>query len=355
MNSLARSAVREGAGRILRLAPTRLWRALFPKAGVGVCYHLISDTPVAHLKHYPILGAAQFETDLDYLQSQYGFIAYQELSERRAATHPVRDNAAILTFDDGFSQCADVAAPILKRRGIPAVFFVITSLIDNRVMFRETEAALCIDRLLKLPVHEVEAIAAELDLASPPAAGRDPVEIAGLCHADRSLWPLLRRLLTLGPDDAALLHGLSARLGVDPAGYLQTVQPYLTTDQIRRLHADGFVIGAHSRDHRALQTLTPEDAEREIVESCRAIAAITGQASVPFAFPYFGGGLDRAWLEGVRSRNPVVGLYFDTDGVNEDAPFVVQRVFGERFGRESSLDAILRRAWARSTAWRRRT
>jgi len=47
-------------------------------------------------------------------------------------------------------------------------------------------------------------------------------------------------------------------------------------------------------------------------------------------------------------------LFFDTDGVREDESFVVQRVFGERFSRDRTLDAILRRAWADPAAWRRR-
>ena len=145
-----------------------------------------------------------------------------------------------------------------------------------------------------------------------------------------------------------------ARLGIEPQSYLQKVQPYLTTQQIRQLQADGFTIGAHSRSHQRLQGLPRDEAEREIVESCRIIRDITGQSSVPFAFPYFGGELDRAWLRRMREQHDFIGLFFDTDGLREDEPFVVQRVFGERFGPDRTMDAILRRAWARRPAWRRR-
>jgi len=163
-------------------------------------------------------------------------------------------------------------------------------------------------------------------------------------------------LLELPASEESLVRGLLARLGIDSRSYLQRAQPYLTTDQIRQLHADGFAIGAHGCSHRRLQDLSRADAEHEIVESCRIVRDITGQLTVPFAFPYFGGGLDRAWLAGLRAQHPSIGLFFDTDGVREDELFVVQRVFGERFSRDRSLDAILRRAWARArpAAWRRR-
>ena len=153
--------------------------------------------------------------------------------------------------------------------------------------------------------------------------------------------------------DAKILDPLCERLGVQPEAYLRATQPYLTRAQIRALHADGFTIGAHSRSHRYLGDLSPQEAEAEIVESCRVIQEITGQASVPFAFPYFGGRLDRAWLGDLRRRHEMIGLYFDTDGLREDEPFVVQRVFGERFTRDATLEAILRRAWAQRPAWRR--
>jgi peptidoglycan/xylan/chitin deacetylase (PgdA/CDA1 family) len=167
--------------------------------------------------------------------------------------------------------------------------------------------------------------------------------------------PLLRWLLQLPASEEPRVQGLLARLGVDFRGYLRQAQPYLTRQQLRQLHADGFTIGAHSCSHRRLQDLTRADAEHEIVESCRIVRDITGQPNVPFAFPYFGGGLDRAWLAEVRAQHEFIGLFFDTDGVREDEPFVVQRVFGERFSRERSLDGILRRAWADPAAWRRRT
>jgi len=363
MKSLVRSAVRRAADRTLHLAPMPMWRRLFPKTELGVCYHMVSDSPGPHIKHYRVLDGAAFEADLDYLQANFDFISYEQLVQRRGAANQARDNAMVLTFDDGFAECASVVAPLLQRRGVSCVFFVITDLIDNNVLFRESEASLCIDAILKLPVETVEALVDELGLREEVQAQSarllDPallsLDIAGLgAEPDPRLRPLLHWLLNLPADEVEVLARLRERLGIEPQRYLRQAQPYLTTAQIRQLHADGFTIGAHSRTHRRLQQLSRAEAELEIVESCRAIRDITGQASVPFAFPYFGGDLDRTWLGQVREHNDVVGLFFDTDGLREDEPFVVQRVFGERFGPDLTMDAILRRAWSRRPAWGRR-
>jgi peptidoglycan/xylan/chitin deacetylase (PgdA/CDA1 family) len=368
MISLVRGA-RRLAGQILRatplhVAPLELWRNLVPKADVAVCYHMVRDDPVPHLKHYRILDTQTFASDLDYLGDRFQFVTYEELARRRSSMTAQQRNALILTFDDGFAECATVVAPLLRRRGLRCVFFVITDLIDNQVLFRESAASLGIEAILRMPLAQVEAITAEAGLGALLRAGANdslseplatlPSGVADLApNMDPRLVPLLRWLLQLPASEEPLLHGLLARLGIDSRDYLQKAQPYLTSEQLRRLHADGFTIGAHSCSHRRLQELSRADAEREIVESCRIVRDITGQASVPFAFPYFGGGLDRGWLAGLRDRHPLIGLFFDTDGVREDEPFVVQRVFGERFSHDRSLDAILRRAWADPAAWRR--
>ena len=363
MISLARSA-RKTARQVLHIAPLVLWRKLVPKSELGFCYHIISDCPVPHVKHYRVLDTATFESDLDYLQDRFEFITYEQLVQRRASTSRTRDNSVILTFDDGFAECATVVAPLLRRHGLSCVFFVITDLIDNHVMFRESAASLCIEAILQMPFERLKPITAELALGARlrPAPGTAlsepttlPLEVADLGpKLDPRLLPLIRWLLQSSPSDERLVVGLLARLGVDTRSYLQKAQPYLTTAQIRQLHAEGFAIGAHSCSHRRLQDLPRAEAAQEIVESCRIVRDITGQTTVPFAFPYFGGGLDRIWLAQLREQHDFIGLFFDTDGLREDEPFVVQRIFGERFSRDGNLDAILRRAWARPSAWRRR-
>ncbi|HEY1491234.1 MAG TPA: polysaccharide deacetylase family protein, partial [Steroidobacteraceae bacterium] len=361
----ARRAAHRAAHRILHAAPLRLWRRLVPKSELGVCYHVVADGPVAHIKHYRYLDTASFAADLDYLERRFRFMTYEELCRARAAPPPTPGNSVILTFDDGFAECATVVAPLLRRRGLRCVFFVITDLIDNQVLFRESVASLCIEAIMGMPFGQVAALAEESGLgallqADPGASLSAPTTTRPLGLAeldpqlDPRLLPLLGWLLQLPHSEEARATALLARLGIDARGYLQQVQPYLTSAQIRQLHADGFTIGAHSCSHRRLQELSPQEAEHEILESCRRIRALTGQSSVPFAFPYFGGGLDRAWLARLRAQHDFLGLFFDTNGVCADEPFVVQRVFGERFTSDRSLDAILRRAWAHPAAWRRR-
>ena len=115
----------------------------------GDCAGPAADGPVRHLKHYRFLDPETFQSDLDYLAARFELLTYGELARRRSSVATKR-NSAILTFDDGFAECATIVAPLLRQRGLSCVFFVITDLIDNRVLFRESAASLCIEALLRM-------------------------------------------------------------------------------------------------------------------------------------------------------------------------------------------------------------
>lgn len=90
-------------------------------------YHIISDNPPAHIKYlYPVRSIKQFEKDLVFLQKHF-----------TASDFPVKGNNPqfVLSFDDGLSEDYDIIAPILKKRNIPAIFFVNSAFVDNKDMF----------------------------------------------------------------------------------------------------------------------------------------------------------------------------------------------------------------------------
>jgi peptidoglycan/xylan/chitin deacetylase (PgdA/CDA1 family) len=327
---------------------------MFPEAVLCPCYHMVSDRPVPHLQHYKFLGPAEFELDLRYLENHFQYVSYEQILDIRSAADRRANPSVCLTFDDGFAECLSVVRPILLRHGATCIFFIVTDLIDNRDVFFETRASLCVDAVLKRPIDEVEALfldlglQAKLRVAEATFRNSVPVEMARQWMTfEPRVRPMVIWLLMTQPEDADLVDQLCRRLDVNVEKYVQLRKPFLSAEQILQLRSDGFTIGAHSCSHRRLQTLSKEEAEREIVESCRTIRDLTGQASVPFAFPYFGSGLDRQWLAELRQRYPFIGLFFDTQGLRRDSSFVVQRMFGERIDETGSLDRLLRRAWLR--------
>ena len=63
-------------------------------------------------------------------------------------------------------------------------------------------------------------------------------------------------------------------------------QPLLTWSQVEEMSAAGVAMGAHSRSHPDLTTLSRRDAEGEIASSRRMIEDRVGSAVEVFAYPY---------------------------------------------------------------------
>jgi len=317
---------------IARLIPAGLYPRLVRRSSLDFFYHAVSDAPLPHIRHlYPVVPVADFEAALRYLQARYTFITYQQLHQHRLAGQPLPPDAIHLSFDDGFAECFDVVRPLLQKYKIPGTFFLATDWIDNRQMFYRNKASLAIQRIGELSADALDALLAQLH--------------SQLGLAVDSAKALIDWLKGLRNQDEPQIDALCALLDVDWRGFLEDQQPYLTSDQIRQMQAQGFTIGAHTRSHTKLIDLSPEQIEAELAGSCRQVAEICGAATVPFSFPHSAWGVDRGWLADIRARHPEIGLLFDTKGLRQDEPFMVNRVWAERplsvAGRLHPIPAVL--------------
>jgi peptidoglycan/xylan/chitin deacetylase (PgdA/CDA1 family) len=75
--------------------------------------------------------------------------------------------------------------------------------------------------------------------------------------------------------------------------------PMMTWDEVRRLHASGVEVGAHSRSHAELDVLGREQCHDEIAGSRRRLADELGVAVMSFAYPH--GYHSRSVVEAVRA------------------------------------------------------
>ena len=88
-------------------------------------YHMISGRELLHIKNlYPYKNEKEFTADLDFLLRHFRPVTLWDVIASTRGGGPLPSRSFLLTFDDGFREMADVVAPILLRKGVPAVFFV---------------------------------------------------------------------------------------------------------------------------------------------------------------------------------------------------------------------------------------
>lgn len=272
-------------------------------------YHMVSDDDVAHVKHlYRYKNVKTFRAELDFILRHYSPISLRDLLDHLGGRAALPARAFMLSFDDGFREMYDIAAPILRQKGIPAVFFLNSGFIDNRQLCHLHKASLLAERVRDPGrVRSFEW--------APACMGR---ACAGT--GDLASW-----LLSVPYEQRAVLDRVAQHLGVDFEAYLRESEPYLTATQTRGLLRDGFAIGAHSIDHPFYAFLDMQEQLRQTVESVRAVRELFQLPYGAFAFPHNDFGVSREFFRRLRESGSV-DISFGTGGmIAESVPRHLQR------------------------------
>jgi peptidoglycan/xylan/chitin deacetylase (PgdA/CDA1 family) len=261
---------------------------------IGVNYHYIRpwyDEP------YPgIHGITPevFEHQLKLLGRVGHFVGAAEIGEALAGVRPLPDRAFVVTLDDGLREQYEHAWPILRRLGVPAIFFVNTAAIAERRV---------------LGVHKIHLVRAwqppEKLLERLGQSGRSGNGGQMGALSDVSLIESIRRRAAAhynydDPETACLKYLLNFVL--EPAvrdrlitECFEEMNPGAESEISQRLYMSGEelhilsdmgCLGSHGDDHLPLGLLTPVEVRREIERSVERIEAWTGRRPEALSYPY---------------------------------------------------------------------
>lgn len=117
------------AATVFGLHRAGLDRLLAPRITV-LLFHRISDDVRDNLT----VGIGQFERQMAFVARHCDPISIEEVLASASVRRSVRPLVAV-TFDDGYLDNYLHAAPILRRHGVPAAFFVSTGVVDSERRF----------------------------------------------------------------------------------------------------------------------------------------------------------------------------------------------------------------------------
>lgn len=226
-------------------------------------YHRVLPAPDPLLADEP--DARLFAEQMDLVREVCNVLPLSEAIERlQRGSLPPR--AACITFDDGYANNCEIAAPILAERKLPATVFVATGFIGGGCMFNDTV------------IESVRRAGERLDLTDLGLATHALSDAPSRLAAIASILRDLRRL----PQEvrAQRTRAIAERTGCPPADGLM-----MTETQIRRLPGMGIEVGAHTVTHPILVRCEASAARREILESKASLEAILGAPVTTFAYP----------------------------------------------------------------------
>ena len=296
----SRQKILSSLSRPLKLYRMISWtgqRSIFP------FYHTVSPEPLPHISPlYRVLTPEEFEKDLDQLLFYYEPLSLGEYLEGG------KGNAGkakmVLSFDDGLAGCKQYIAPLLLKKGIPAVFFLNNRFIDNRGLFYRYKASLLIHRS-KHDCRIREKLAAFLKIREEQV--EDSIRMIG--------W-----------NQRALLDAMAVEAEVDYAGYQRAKQVYMTKAEVKELLKRGFDVGAHSSEHMDFGTLDPDQMVEQVRSSVKDLQKRFDITTAFFSFPFTSDAVPEAVIERLLEDGSMDAL-LGTAGLKQTGrPAYIQRI-----------------------------
>jgi peptidoglycan/xylan/chitin deacetylase (PgdA/CDA1 family) len=263
---LHRAGALSAVMRVRKLAPV-------PSTVSILTYHHVA----AHDPAYPYdAGVAdaspkQFRRQMEMLARHGTPIGIDELV-RALDGAPLPKNPVMVTFDDGYRSCHDVALPILRAVGMRAAFFVPTGYVQERKIYWWERIALALSSARKERATLVYPRRIELEAKNP--------------GSHRILTDVIKN--TAGLHLQRFLDGLCAALGVEWSPEIEAQHAdnlVMSWDQIRALSRAGMDVESHTRWHRVLQTLSETELREELTGSREELEAQLGRPVRALAYP----------------------------------------------------------------------
>lgn len=212
-----------------------------------------------------------FEKQMVFLKANFDIVSVQELQTKRNRLDKIK---VIITFDDGLRNNAEIAAPILKRHAIPAIFFA-SSRHSKPNKFLWSEYLFMLKHFYKkrgFYFHNTF-----WDMSDD--------------NRDSTLLTLNAALKSLRPHPQAIYAAIDNELPQTEEFVSENDFNHycagMAEDQIRDLTRDPlFTFGVHTVDHPFLTLCDQSEAFRQIIENKRWLENIAGNTIHTIAYPY---------------------------------------------------------------------
>jgi peptidoglycan/xylan/chitin deacetylase (PgdA/CDA1 family) len=271
----------------------------------------------------------QFAQDLRILGRTFNIMPLTD-AVRRLGEGTLPAGAAAITFDDGYANNYDIAAPMLAAAGLPAIFFIATGAVETGVMWNDLV---------------IEAFARRSGALVTTALPREAACATGVPGATG-----VAQLLSV-----LKYRPLDERFATAERFYCDNVDGVLprlmmTRSMVADLARRGFEIGGHSVQHPILKHMPDESARAEIEQCGRWIAQVAGRWPTTFAYPNGRPGVDftprHAAMVAAAGYEAAVTTRWAVARPGTD-PYALPRV-GAWWRRAGSLVAGMARVYSRS-------
>lgn len=239
-----------------------------------IMYHYVRDLGKTRYPNIKGLTTKRFIQQLDFLESNYTFVRMEDCLEcLQGAQEDFPENAALLTFDDGYIEHFTEVFPLLDERGIQGAFFPpVQSTMENRVLdVNKIHFILAsVDepkKLLDVLKSEIKNAQIQYSL-NHPEVYFDRIESSEHPYDPPEVVTFKRVLQRELPFNAR--HEIVSVLFDNFVGVREDIfskELYMSESQLRTMMRHGMFVGGHGYSHRWLNALPSEEQGEELART----------------------------------------------------------------------------------------
>lgn len=262
---------RAGIAAFTQAGIDRFALRLHTRDALVLSYHaIVNEEKDEPFRYYHTID--EFEAHLDWLGLHCTPVGLEDFARWKRGEFRPSKPPVLVTFDDGYRNNCTVAAPLLSRKGFPALFFITCGYIESTRVLWPDEV---FSRVVTWPWTSLEAPDGRVYDLTDAQEGRQAVALR-LVEACKNCTDARRRefveyLARETPQCEPLRDPIS--------------QDFMTWDDVRDLAAAGFDLGSHTVTHPILSSLEPEALWDELVASRAMIEAQTELPCTALAYP----------------------------------------------------------------------
>jgi peptidoglycan/xylan/chitin deacetylase (PgdA/CDA1 family) len=242
--------------------------------GVAVLrYHSVQDDPSTladSIGRGITLATASFEEQMSLLARRFNPVTLDDIHDFLAGNKTLPPRPVAVTFDDGYADNSEIAAPILERYGVCGAFYVTVNAVEaaHPPWFCRLRHAFAKARRSTWTDARTEKVRSLESAADRRAA------FLTACERCASL---------AGAAQTEALAKIEKELEVEPLAPRQSLM--LSWNQVRRLRAAGHLIGSHTLTHPNLAQVGQAAMRSELADSKLRLEQELCAPVIHFSYP----------------------------------------------------------------------
>ncbi len=243
---------------------------------IFLCYHGVTSLKSKNVENYSKkhIDKKKFIKQMKFLKKNYNMISIDDIYHHIKNRIPFSKKDVAISFDDGFKNNFTIAAPILNKLKIPAIFYICPKSISKKKMFWVDQIETCIDKCKKSKIKINSLSSKNIYLNN----------IKKKISLIKKIKKICKNLNIKKKDD--MIKILKKVTSVEPD--IKSSKNYELADWkiIKRISKNNlFTLGGHSLEHDILTKMNMKELDNNITKTIAIIKNKTGVNIEHFSYP----------------------------------------------------------------------